>query len=348
MKAAICNFCGRRFRNAQAVRAHLKACPAYRRLPKARLPRVGKKPRTGGTPDSDPGVRSTWEDVPAPTPPRPQPSRIVARSGQKANTSGLARWTIQSVKEEVIGAGWSAGHTIPSEAKAQALVAIDQELSSLPVDQLPRAELVTIAEGIRDRIYRPVIQTQQRAREEEERRRQQVRQRTTLIAAGGTYANQALRQQQHALESWSRFDLEHKVKRALEQAIDGNESEADMRALVDNLVAQQLAPLEKKRRETARPRLIAHGVAYLRLRLALEDGFDARDRLAIERDAKQDLEEGVTGEESASDVEAFVDEVLDDLLGETEEENEEDGEEEGDDEDEDGEEGAEDEEFEED
>jgi hypothetical protein len=69
-------------------------------------------------------------------------------------------------------------------------VAIDQELSSLPVDQLPRAELVTIAEGIRDRIYRPVMQAQQRAREEEERRRQQARQRTTLITAGGTYVNQ--------------------------------------------------------------------------------------------------------------------------------------------------------------
>jgi hypothetical protein len=78
------------------------------------------------------------------------------------------------------------GHTIPSATKAQALVAIDQELSRLPVDQLPRTELVTIAEGIRDRIYRPVIQAQQRAREEEERQRQQAWQRTTLIAAGVT------------------------------------------------------------------------------------------------------------------------------------------------------------------
>jgi hypothetical protein len=56
MKAAICNFCRRRFRNAQAVRAHLKACPAYGRLPKARLPRVGKKPGTVGTRDSDPCI----------------------------------------------------------------------------------------------------------------------------------------------------------------------------------------------------------------------------------------------------------------------------------------------------
>ena len=341
MKGAICNFCRRRFRNAQAVRAHLKTCPAYGRLPKARLPRVGKKPRIVGAPDSDSGIDSTWEDVPQPPDPRPQLSWSVARNGQKANFSGLARWTIQSVKEEVLGSGWSAGHTIPSETKAQALVAIDQELSRLPVDQLPRAELVTIAEGIRDRIYRPLLQVQQRAQEEEERRRHQARQRTTLIAAGVTYANQALRQQ-HELDSWTRLDLEQKVKRALELAIDGSESEADLPALVDNLLAQQLEPLERKRLEAARPRLVEHGVAYLRLQLAFDENLDARERLAIERDVKQDLKEGVSGEESVGDVEAFVDEVLDDLRGESEADDEED---EWDDEDEEeDEEGEEDEE----
>jgi hypothetical protein len=269
----------------------------------------------------------------------------VAGTGPKANLSGLARWMIQSVKDEVIGSWWSPGHTMPSETKAQALVAIDQELSRLPVDQLPRSELVTIAEGIRDRIYRPVIQAQQRAREEEERGRRQAQQRTTLIAAGVAYANQALRQR-HDLESWTRLDLEQKVKRAIEQAIIGSESEADLRALVDDLVAQHLEPLERKRRETARPRLIAHGVAYLRLQLAAEDDLDARERLSIERDVKQDVEDGVTGEESTGDVETFVDEVLDDWRGETEEE---DDEEEWDDQDEEeDEEGEEDEEDEED
>ena len=337
-----CHFCRRSFRNTQAVRAHLKACPAYGRLPKATLPRVGNKPRTVGTPDRYPDVQLSQEDVPRPHPPRPQAPRIVAGTGQQANVSGLARWMIQSVKDEVIGSWRSLSHTLPSETKAEALVAIDQELSRLPVDQLPRAELVTIAEGIRDRIYRPVIQAQQQAREEEERRRHQARQRTTLIAAGVTYANQALRQQ-HGLESWTRLDLEQKVKRALEQAIDGNESEADLQALVDDLLAQQLEPLESKRRETARPRLIAHGAAYVRLQLAAEDDLDARERLSIERDVKQDLEDGVTGEESTDDVETFVDEVLDNLRGETEEEDDEDEEE-----DEEGEEDEEDEEDEDD
>ncbi len=131
MKPAICNFCRRSFRNTQAVRAHLKACPAYGRLPKATLPRVGNKPRTVGAPDSDPGVRSPWEDV-RPTPARPQPARIVAGTGQTANLSGLARWMIQSVKDHVIGSWWSPGLTIPSETKAQALVAIDRSCPDSP------------------------------------------------------------------------------------------------------------------------------------------------------------------------------------------------------------------------
>jgi hypothetical protein len=92
MKPAICNFCRRSFRNTQAVRAHLKACPAYRRLPKATLPRVGNKPRTVSAPDRDPGVHSPSEDVPRSNLPRPQAVRIVAGTGQRANPSGLARW----------------------------------------------------------------------------------------------------------------------------------------------------------------------------------------------------------------------------------------------------------------
>ena len=126
------------------------------------------------------------------------------------------------------------------------------------------------------------------------------------------------------MESWTRLDLEQKVKRAVEQAIVGSESEADVRALVDNLVAQHVEPLERKRRETARPRLIAHGVAYVRLQLAAEDDLDARERLSIKRDVKRDLEDEVTGEESTDDVEIFVDEILDELRGETEEEDSED------------------------
>jgi hypothetical protein len=77
--------------------------------------------------------------------------RIGASTGQRPNIMGMRRLTIQSVKNHVIGSWWSLNHPIPAETKAQALVAIEQELSRLPVDQLPGSELVAIAEGIRDR-----------------------------------------------------------------------------------------------------------------------------------------------------------------------------------------------------
>src|SRR5215470_3923814 len=127
MKSATCNFCRRSFRNTQAVRAHLKTCPAYGRLPKATLPNVGNKQRMVDARENKPAVGSTWKNVLQP----PSPS-IVSGSGQKANSSGLARWMIQSVRDEVIGSWCSPGHTIPSETKVQALIAIEQELPRLP------------------------------------------------------------------------------------------------------------------------------------------------------------------------------------------------------------------------
>src|SRR5215467_840372 len=144
MKGAICHFCGRSFRNRQAVRAHLKTCADYQQLPKADLPSIGSAPGKPSSRGTYP--HSPWEPIQEATPPRPHISRIAAGTGRKMNTTGLARWVIQSVKDEVIGSWRSLGHTMPSETKAQALMAIERELSRSPVDQLPRSELVTLAE----------------------------------------------------------------------------------------------------------------------------------------------------------------------------------------------------------
>lgn len=326
MKGATCNFCGKSFRNRQAVRAHLKGCPDYRQMPKATVPSVGSTPGTSGLRDRNPHTQLTPDPGPARDRPRHPTPRIAAGASQKPNITELSRLTIQSVKDQVIDSWWSLNHTIPSEAKAQALVAIEQELSKLLVDQLPRSELVTIAEGIRDQFYQPVIQAQQRARNEEDRKRNQSRQRTILIAAGATHANRSLRQQQD-LDGVSRLDLEQKVKRALEQEVDGSESEADVQARVDDLLERELKAIQQERREQARRPLIEHGIAYATRELDWEEDLDAWERSQIQRDVNQALGEEITGEESESDVEALADEILDQVLGETEEEDEEDEEE---------------------
>src|SRR6266849_3888304 len=90
------------------------------------------------------------------------------------------RALIQSVKEETVGFGPSQHPTIPAEVRAEALQEIERKLSALPhVDELPRRELVQIAEGIRDRLFRPVLEaqeaTRQRARADEDEARQRAR-----------------------------------------------------------------------------------------------------------------------------------------------------------------------------
>jgi hypothetical protein len=242
----------------------------------------------------------------------------------------LRRAAIQAVKTEVLDSWWSLRHSVPAEIKAQALAAIERELSRLPTAELPRSELVTIAAGIRDRIYDPVLAAQQRTREKEERQQAQTRQRPVRIAAGALHAMRWL--QQHAdLDGRTRNDLERTVHQALDRELDGSESDADVQTRVEEILEDALKPIQKARRETVRQALIAHGLAYAAQELAQEEDLTTWERASTGRDVKLALEDEITGTESERDVEALVDDVLDDVLGETEDDEEGDDEAEDDD-----------------
>jgi len=240
----------------------------------------------------------------------------------------LRRAAIQAVKTEVLDSWWSLRHPVPAEIKAQALAAIEQELSRLPAHELPRSELVTIATGIRDRIYAPVLAAQQRAREEEKRHQAHALLRPLRIAAGALHATRWL-QRHPDLDGRTRADLERTVRQALDRELDGSESDTDVQTRVEKILAHALTPIQKARRETVRRALIAHGVEYAADELAEED-LSPRERASTGRDVRIALEDEITGTESESDVEALVDNVLDDVLGESEDE---DGDDETDDDD---------------
>ena len=318
MTGARCNFCGTTFRNQQAVRAHLKACGAYRQLPKATVPRVGRAPGTRRIRTGTPVNHSTSESVFEEECPRRQPPRAIPSPAHGAVKQALRRLAIQSTKDAVIASWWLSGHTIPAETKAQALAAIERELSGLPADELPRSELVTIAEGIRDRIYRPVIAAQKREGEDAERQRVQARQRPALIAGGVAHGTRVLQQAQN-LEGWARLDLQQQVKRALEQELDGSESAGEVRACVDEILAKALRPIQQAAQRKVRERLIAHGLDYATEELAEEEDLAGWERSSLTRDVKRILEAEIVGDESENDVEALADAVLDEMLGEDKE-----------------------------
>lgn len=117
MKGATCNFCGKGFRNRQAVRAHLKSCQDYTQVPKAPVPSVGS-PGTSGRGDQHPGApRPSLRSDPGQL--RPAHPSSLTTKGNPPNTSGLGRWTIQSVKKQVVDSWWSLNHTTPAETKAK-------------------------------------------------------------------------------------------------------------------------------------------------------------------------------------------------------------------------------------
>jgi hypothetical protein len=242
----------------------------------------------------------------------------------------LRRTAIQVVKREVLDSWWSIRHPAPAEIKAEALAAIERELSRLPADELPRSELVTIASGIRDRMYAPVLAAQQRAREEEKRQQAHTLHRPLRIAAGALHATRWLGQNPD-LDGHTRADLERTVRQALDKELDGSESDTDVKARVEEILGDALKPIQKTRRETVRRALIAHGVEYATQELAQEEALSPWERASTGRDVKLALEDEITGTESERDVEALVDDVLDDVLGEPEDDEEGDDETEDDD-----------------
>src|SRR5712692_9785390 len=190
---ATCQFCGRQFTNTQAVRAHLKACPAYLERDQAGGSALGSVAL--GTVPQAPGAGAEFTDGEADREGQREAAR--QRAQERADRQALRetqeflrraeaerrarqrRELIQSVKEETVGR-WPWQHpTISAEVKAEALQEIERKLARLPLDELPRHEVVQIAEGVRDRLVRPVLEAQEaarrRAQAEEEAARQRAR-----------------------------------------------------------------------------------------------------------------------------------------------------------------------------
>src|SRR5437867_2990799 len=286
---ATCQFCGRQFTNTQAVRAHLKACAAYDGRDQAADSALGRV-ALGTVPEAaDAGTEL--------------PNGEVARDGQKGAARLRAqeradrqafreaeeflrreaaerrarqrRALIQSVKEETVGYGSSQYPIIPAEVKAEALQ--ERKLSALPqgggaemtgnVDELPRRELVQIAEGIRDRLFRPMLEAQEAARqraraeeaearqcaraEEEARRRAKVEEaahqraeaaaleraevKQHLVERGMSVADRELRADSD-LDPGERRDIRTWVQSVLKEALSGAASYEEVKDLGNHLL----------------------------------------------------------------------------------------------------------------
>ena len=289
-----CHFCKRQFTNTQAVRAHLKACPAYQERDQAggsalgsvALGTVPEAPGAGNRLTDQEADREGHRDA-ARRRPHQRADRQAAREVDAYLRRAAAerqarerRTLIQSVKEETVGY-WSWQHpTIPAEVKAQALQEIERKLSTLPLHELPRRELVQIAEGIRDRLFRPVLEAQEATRkqsraEEEERQRARV---------------------EEEARPWAE---------AKEESSRRREEETTARE-----------------RAEAKRRLLERGMAAADRELRADSDLDPEERADIRACVQSALEQELSGEESKEEVDDLVDDILDDEFGEDDDQGE--------------------------
>ena len=289
MNDAKCHFCGGAFRNRQGVRAHLRHCEAYRnrqptpgrairRLPvrRASLGRALPKADEFQAESDAFGDIASHARVPETRSQRPYSgaaefrSLLAAKETRRKEEAAEARKQrrreiIQGVKDRVVGQWWSPRYKIPADTKARALMEIERVLSGLPVDELPEWELVQIAEGVRDKLYGPVMRAQDDAQRQEERRRREEQEQTERVAEqrarearelqhaeerrsdlldyGMKFAREAL-QEVEDLDALERRRVLQQVERALAEELAGEESKRDVAALVDEILDEEFGEAE--------------------------------------------------------------------------------------------------------
>lgn len=310
---ARCSFCGGQFSNAQAVRAHLRHCPNYRRrqgrtaaptgiqplgslpigrsVPKAEDPQAGldpvdleQRPRAEIERSAPHHGTRGWTELHAFLEAQEKRRKQEAAEALKQKR----RQIIQRIKDRVVGHWSSLGTTIPAESRARALMEIERELSARAVEELAEWELVALAEGVRDKHYRPVMEAQDEAKRLAERRRHEEQQQ--------------------------------QPNRVREDAERAEPQRAEARQAAEQQASQERA----RQQEAPVSALLEHGMDFACDALQEVDDLDPRDRRSILRRVAPELEAELTGKESERAVEARVDEILEEELGEAEDGDEDD------------------------
>ena len=139
------------------------------------------------------------------------------------------REIIQDVKHIVVDQ-WLGGWSASAELKAKMLQSIEWVLAPLPVQELPKAELVQIAESVRDSIRQAEVNTKRNAQALAE-------QRQALQRYGAEYAGKELRDIE-GLDYSEIWRIELLVKEELRE-LTGQESRINVKAWIDKILDEE-------------------------------------------------------------------------------------------------------------
>ena len=254
---ASCKFCGHKCKSEQGVRAHLKWCEEY--LNSKKLSALGKVPEAASTPSVEPNL-SAGPDCAAPLRAfETAMHELMTKRNASQTPQQLRRSILQAVKAQVVDRYQSSSGTVSSTMRGAAKMAIEQQLASLPIEELPFDEACELAAAIRDRLFAPTFKRE--AQEVEHQHAEQVsrrRKQTEETAAGHRAAGrktilieQAIGQARARCEAKqiigrNRLSVLVDIESQLTEFLTGNESVPDANAIIQTVIDARFAEAEAK------------------------------------------------------------------------------------------------------
>jgi len=251
---ANCGFCHRRFQSPQAVKAHLKHCKRYEASQSKKACALGTKLKAVITTLALPPVQSI---PPIAAPDFAAPLREFEKALRESSTKQYApqtpqqqrRTILQAAKAQVIDQYGTPLGQVTASLRGAAKLAIERELATLPLEELPFEEVLEIAVAIRDAGYVPAFTRQARKatrqRVEDERRHQKEvealggliradRRKKTLIQQASAQAHASC--QEKAITGWAHLSVVGDIESRLEALLTGDEPILEAQAIVRSVL----------------------------------------------------------------------------------------------------------------
>ena len=254
---ASCRFCGHKCKSEQGVRAHLKRCEEYSKSKK--LSALGKVPEAASTPSVEPNL-SAGPDCDAPLRAFEKAMHeLMTKRNASQTPQQLRRSILQAVKAQVVDRYQSSSGIVTATMRGAAKMSIEQQLASLPLEELPFDEVCELAAAIRDPLYVPTFkreahEAKQQQAEQESRRHKQIEETAAGHRAAGrkaTLIEQAVGQARARCEAKqimgrNRLSVLVDIESQLTEFLTGNESVPDANAIIQTVIDARFVEAEAK------------------------------------------------------------------------------------------------------
>ena len=256
---ATCRFCKGKFKSEQGVRAHMKWCDRYLTEKSKTVTALGSVPEAASTPSVEPNL-SAGPDCAAPLRAFEKAMHEFSTKQEVPQTpQQLRRSILQAVKAQVVDRYQSSSGIVTSMMRGAAKMAIEQQLASLPLEELPFDEACEFAAATRDRLYAPTFkreahEAEQQHAEQESRRRKQLEETAAGHRAAGrkaTLIEQAIGQARARCEAKqivgrNRLSVLVDIESQLTEFLTGNEPVPDANAIIQAVIDPRFVEAEAK------------------------------------------------------------------------------------------------------